>query len=430
LRAQTLGADLRPLSDGIVVTAALDDAGGRRHELGSLAAVGEGLNQGVIQVPSDAPPGPATLTLHFEPPAATAVEPFDESLSVELVERRGERGGKQVVAQSILQWADDTDPHPADFRIDLRPDGRLLAGFHNRLFVRVTDPAGKPWAPKHVAPEIQVLLISGEFAGELGSLDDPPVLYQGPVDRLGLASVAGELRSDVVRFEIRLREDVAPPAPDPEGKPPEAKPPEGESPPSENPPSENPDAQPPEGRDAEAAPPAQDPKSSKPALFGGPKRRLRFVSHAGTVRIQTSTDLVSPGDPLTITVEALSTRRSVFVDVHGPDGAWLDTFTPPLRVPQDRVWTVPSFSPSADSGSAEGRDFLQFEAYQSVLRPEDSSALARVQLRPEGAGADARKATLAPLIERQRKQLSLPRIDRQFEIGRERTYLSQVESML
>ncbi|PRP91856.1 hypothetical protein ENSA5_52380 [Enhygromyxa salina] len=207
-----------------------------------------------------------------------------------------------------------------------------------------------------------MLLVSGEFDDQVGDLDNPPVLYDGPVDTLGLATFHGVLSSDVIRFEVRL------------------------------------------------------PGTSE--ATSGPKRRLRFVSHAGTVRVDASTDLARPGDSILITVEALSGRKPAFVDVHGPDGAWFDTITPPLHVPQDREWTVPD-------RFADASGFIQFEAYQSTLRPEDSSAIARVQLAPAGV---EHVDSLAPLIERQREQLSLPRIDRQFEIGRERAYLSHVEA--
>ena len=60
-----------------------------------------------------------------------------------------------------------------------------------------------------------------------------------------------------------------------------------------------------------------------------------------------------------------------------------------------------------------------------MLRPEDSSALARVQVVPSSTTA---AASVAELIERQRQQLSLPRVDKQFEIGRERAYLSEIEA--
>jgi hypothetical protein len=368
IRTQIVGGDLVPLDHEIEVSARFEDAEGNTHELGELTLIGSGLSQGVISVPAVSP-GAGELVLHYSAaPNAEGreLDGFDERVPVEIVAQRSAGAGRQVVSENMLQWADDTDPQPEGVRIDLRPGGRLLAGFDNDLFVRVTDPAGRPWAPEGVPPQIQVLLVSGEFGEVIGLLDRPPVIYDGPVDALGLASFHGLLSSEVVRFEVRLI---------------------GET------------------------------KQS------GAKRRLRFVSHAGTVRINASTDFAHPGESITITVEALSARKPVFVDAHGPAGAWLDTMTPPLHVPQDREWTVPEQLALA----ADDAPFVQFEAYQSMLRPEDSSAIARVQLAPPGAG---RSDSLAPLIERQRAQLSLPRVDREFEIGRERAYLTHVETQL
>lgn len=383
VRAQTLGPDSRPLAGGHARSATLVDGAGGRHPLGELDLVDHGLSQATVTVPEDAALGAGALELSFDDG-----EPFTERIPIELVETRAIGEGTQVIAKHMLQWADDTDEQPEGVRIDVRPAGRLLAGFSNRVFVRVTDPAGKPWTPEHVPPEIQILLISGEFAEQVGKLDAPAVLYEGPIDRLGLAHVVGDLDSDVVRFEVRLREDV-PPAP--EDVPPAA----GDAPPA------------PEGA---------------PPQFTGPKRRLRFVSHAGTVRIHASTDLARPGETVNVAVEALSQRRPVYVDVHGPRGAWLDTLTPPLTVPQDRDWVLPE---RVDPKDLERGAFIQFEAYQSVLHPEDSSSLARVQL---GDG-DAR-AALRALVELQRTQLELPRIDKAFEIGREKAYLSHIEGRL
>jgi hypothetical protein len=371
IRTQIVDYELEPLADLSAVELRYVDAGGVTHELGELVEISEGLAQGVLSVPSLAP-GPGELVLHYETVPDSRVEPFDEHLPVEIIETRTAEAGRVVVSENMLQWADDTDEQPAGVRIDLRPDGRLLAGFHNRLFVRVTDLAGKPWKPATGEPRIQVLLASGEFGGLVGDPDKPPVLYDGRVDSLGLASVEGLLSSDAVRFEIRLVGAAEPPA--------------------------------------------------SPYL-SGPKRRLRFVSHAGTVRVIASTDFVHPGDEVTITVDAISARRPAFVDIHGPSGVWFDTVTPPLLVPQEYKFEVPR-----DLGWDLSEDpFMQFEAYQSTLRPEDSSAIAQVQLAPSNG---VRRDSFAPLLERQRDQLSLPRIDREFEIGRERAYLSHLETQM
>lgn len=400
LRTQLLGPDLAPLADPATVAISHVDGAGARVELGTLTEVGSGLAQGQFEVPADLAPGAGTLELRYELGPNHRIEPFVERLPIEIVAEREVDDGRQVVSESMLQWADDTDEQPEGVRIDLRPDGRLLAGFDNRLFVRVSDPAGKPWRPPEPKPEasgaegsadpseapadpseapadpseapadpaasneVVVRLVSGEFDDHIGSLDDPPVIHAAPLDALGLTSFHGRLSSDVVRFEIELPT--------------------------------------------------------------GASRKLRFVSHAGTVRAQASTDFAHPGDEVELVVEAISARKPVFVDLHAPDGAWVETVTPPLIVPQAQEWIVPAAL--ARASAREGlAPFAQFEAYQSTLRPEDSSAIARIQIAAPGT---ARADALAPLIERQREQLALPRVDRNFEIGRERAYLSEVERQL
>jgi hypothetical protein len=192
-RTQILGGDLKPLEPETAVSLAVVDGDGHSHSLAELETVGTGLAQGSFAVPELAP-GEAELIVHFEPARETGLEPFDERLPITVVSKREPDPGRQVVSGHILQWADDTDPQPPEVRIDLRPAERLLAGFGNQLFVRVTDPAGKPWKPKgEQAPaNIQVLLISGEFGGELGKSEDPPVLY-GALRRSGRRARAREL---------------------------------------------------------------------------------------------------------------------------------------------------------------------------------------------------------------------------------------------
>ena len=373
LRTQVFGGDLRPLDRELVVGAELVDAQGVAHPLGSLTQVGAGLAQGEVDVPALAP-GSAELHLRFEPDGQAA---FEEVVPVELVDARASATGTQVIAGSNLQWGDDSDPQPADLRIDLRFADRVLAGFRNQVFVRITDVQGKPWAPKDRAAKARVVLISGEWSGAQGNADDPPVVFEGPLDRLGLADFAGVLSSEVVRFEVRL------PGPDPIVVP----------------------------TPVDAPPVAEAPPPAPPPQFAGPKRTVRFVSHAGTVQVLASADFARPGDTLKIEVEAISSRKPVFVDVHAPDGSWIASFTPPLIVPQVREWTIPE-------SIAEG--LLQFESYQSVTSPEESASLARVQI---AKGDRGERRLLDPLIARQREQLALPRVDKQFEVEREKTYL-------
>ncbi|HVI03276.1 MAG TPA: hypothetical protein VM869_31485, partial [Enhygromyxa sp.] len=343
VRTQILDGQLAPLEPDTAVSLEAVDAEGQHHALAELESVGPGLSQGSFTVPELAL-GEGELSVHYAPALATGLEPFDERLPITVVGEREQGKGRQVVSGHILQWADDTDPQPPEVRIDLRPAERLLAGFDNELFVRVTDPAGKPWRPKREgAPaNIQVLLISGEFAGEIGKSEQPPVLYEGPLDQLGLARFHGELRSDVVRFEVRLIGDAElaalMPAPPIEGQPPVAEPPPAE-------------------------PPVAQPPAEKSKYYSGPKRRLRFVSHAGTVRVRASTNFAHPGDAVMVSIEAISARKPAFVDVHGPDGAWIDTFTPPLQVPQEREWTIPA---GIGEGAGKAGAVIQFEAYQTM----------------------------------------------------------------
>jgi hypothetical protein len=380
LRTQVFGGDLRPMERAIEVSTSLVDGQGTQHELGTLTEVGTGLAQGEIEVPALAP-GPAELHVHYRPEGRDA---FEEVVPIEVVADRPASVGEQVIAASMLQWGDDSDPQPADLRIDLRFAGRVVAGFRNQVFVRITDVQGKPWAPKDRPATVQVRLISGEWSGVKGKSDDPPIVHEGPLDRLGLADFAGVLTSDVVRFEVRL------PAADPVPVP---------APPVDAPPVD--------------APPVVDapPSAPPPPSFGGPKRAMRFVSHAGTVHVLASTEFARPGDTLKLGVEAISGRKPVFVDVHAPDGSWIASFTPPLTVPQEREWTIPE---------SIGEGLLQLEGYQSVTSPEDSAAIARVQI---SGGDRGDRRLLEPLIARQREQLSLPRTDKQFDVARERVYL-------
>ncbi|GEM_PF-1297934 len=437
LRTQLLGHDARPLVDVATVHAELTDASGAHFPLGELEAVGEGLSQRTLRVPVEAAVGEGALTLHFAPQtgapavrdeggrasgAPAPIEAFDEHIPISIVARRDptQAAGRPVVAKHMLQWADDTDEQPELLRIDLRPEGRLLAGFRNRVFVRVTDLEGAVWEPEHVPAEIQIRLVSGEFAGQVGDPEHPPLLFEGPLDALGLVSVGGELNSDVVRFEVRLRAD-------------EAGVPDGPGEPSTEPGEQGtePGTKPDTGPDT----PGTEPGTPKPELdrFTGPKRRLRFVSHAGTVRVHADVDIAEPGDTIHLDVEAISTRRPVYVDIHGPQGAWLDTLTPPLRVPQERDWVVPR---GLRAGASEPGSFIQFEAYQSVLRPEEASAIARVQLSDAGPREALRdliarhRAVLTELAAAEPGAAELGVPGEELELERERAYLDHVEARL
>ncbi|WP_146156427.1 hypothetical protein, partial [Enhygromyxa salina] len=147
VRTQIVGGDLQPLVSETVISLRYLDAKGNPYDLGELETVDSGLAQGVFRAP-EVEPGVGELLLHYETAEHSGVEPFEERVPIEVVTERSADRGRQVVSENMLQWADDTDEQPEGVRIDLRPDGRLLAGFDNRLFVRVTDPAGRPWQPK------------------------------------------------------------------------------------------------------------------------------------------------------------------------------------------------------------------------------------------------------------------------------------------
>lgn len=324
---------------------------------------GNGIAQASFEVPA-LDPGAAELVVELESPEH---EPMRETIPIEIVERRTAKEGEHTISTSTLQWADDTDPQPEKLRIDLRPFGRLLAGFDNEFLVRVTDLDGKPWAG-----QVRVTLIHGELAGELGREEDPPVLYEGPVDPLGMVAVGGRLTSDVIRIEVRVIEDQ----PDP-----------------------------PEGTDGE-------PEKERPAI----KRRFRYVSYPGGVRVELPRLAARPGETLELRPHSLRNNRLIYVDFHAPDGTWIDTLMPAF-VPGEapREWTLPQ-------ELREG--FVQVEAYHYTNDPGEGTALARIYV----SDADPDEAaSLRPLIARQRERLELPRIDKEFDADRERKFLEHLE---
>src|SRR5690606_33250301 len=129
---------------------------------------------------------------------------------------------------------------------------------------------GRPWVG-----ELDVRLADGEMSGKIGDPDDPLPLASGRTDALGLFALDGPLESEVLRVEVRLHDDADP-----------------------------------------------------TRIVA--KRRVRLVSFAGAVTVQTEPRVVAPGGALEVAAFGLSTNRPIFVDVHGPDGAWIDTFSPPI----------------------------------------------------------------------------------------------------
>jgi hypothetical protein len=149
-----------------------------------------------------------------------------------------------------------------------------------------------------------------------------------------------------------------------------------------------------------------------PALLGA--RKFRLVSFAGAVRVSAEPLAVAPGGTVAIAARGLRTKQSVFVDLHGPDGAWIDTLDPVTGPEPPRAWTVGPLSPG----------FLQIEAYQFTTSPGESTALTRVQIT---AGEPNTDAALAPLFVQQRALLELGRVEKGFDRDLERKYLDWLE---
>src|SRR5262249_36309398 len=118
-------------------------------------------------------------------------------IELDIVDARAPIAATAMVTGSTLQYGDDSDAQPSAAKIVVRPSKRLLAGFDNELFVRVTDDNGAPWVGR-----IEVVWLDGELMGQRRD-GDPPKLFDAPLDRLGLARLVGRLDSEVVRLEVR-----------------------------------------------------------------------------------------------------------------------------------------------------------------------------------------------------------------------------------
>jgi hypothetical protein len=265
-----------PIQDA-TVEAEIQQAGRAPHP---LPAAGVTANGSIAEVGFEVPPldpGAATLLVRVR---GEGVDPIDEPIAIEVAAARSPVVGDRVVSGSTLQYGDDSEAQPEGLRIVVRPAGRLLAGFDNEIFVRVTDPSGTP-----VRGAIDVVLVDGEFMGHVGDGDRPPVLFSGTPDALGVVRLYGPLASDVVRLEVR--------AVGSDGKP--------------------------------------------------RTRRLRMVSFAGAVDVVATPAAVAPGEPLEVKAWGLSDKVPIHVDVHGADGALADVMFPPVvgREPP-RPWSVPT----------------------------------------------------------------------------------------
>ncbi len=275
LRAQIVAERSGPIADTEVV--ATLEQGGTRQVLPPLAITADGsAGEGSFEVPASFVPGPAALELDV---TGKGVDPIHERIEVEVVATRPPVVATPIVSGSTLQYADDSDAQTAVLPIVVRAGGRLLAGFDNELFVRITDTAGKPY----VGP-VSVSLTDGELMGKTGDAERPPTLFDGSTDRLGLVHLVGPLGSDVIRLDVR--------------------------------------ATPPTGAEQ--------------------RRKLRMVSFAGGVDIDVEPDIVAPGGTVEVKAWGLSSKLAIHVDVHGGDGAFIDVMHPPVvgREPP-RPWVAP-----------------------------------------------------------------------------------------
>lgn len=271
-----------PQELGPAEVTAVVEQGGQHHELPPPSPVEPGgLAQGRFRVPS-LTPGAATLVLSIE---ARPFPPRVERIPIEVVTSRSPIAARHVVSSSMSQYADDSDPQPEAVKIDVRPRGRVLAGFDNELLVRVTDPKGAPWSGP-----IAVRLLDGELADRKGSADDPPLLWEGRTDAAGLALVHGLLGSEVLRLLVQIRAE-------------------------------------------------DDASGDGNGVLH--ERKIRLVSFAGAVQLTVEPLRVAPGEPTEVLALGLSAKRPVFVDVYGPDGAWADTVEPIAGREPARAWTAP-----------------------------------------------------------------------------------------
>ncbi len=412
-------------------------------ELAELHDVSDnGATQGTVRAPAW-PPGPAELVLAAR---GGALE-FREVVPIELAPEREAKRGTLTISTSVKNWIDDTEPQPEKLRIALRPLGRLAAGFENTLLVRVTDTEGRPF----VGP-VEVVLLDGELGAAKGTRDAPVRVVQANTDASGLLRFDGQLNTDVLRFEVRVPVPVPVPGamsdvPVPCGKCEEAKTRAAATgtvtgaPTAAATAGEAVAATATAGEAVAATAPTTAPApttatatatATAPTTATGTTpatpatatatapeqwlgtRKFRLVSFAGAVRVTAEPLAVAPGGALEIKARGLRAKRAVFVDLHGPDGAWIDTLAPVVGPEPPRAWPVGALAPG----------FLQIEAYQFTTSPGESTALARVQIT---AGDPNTDAALAPLFVQQRALLELGRVEKGFDRELERKYLDALE---
>ncbi len=398
-------------------------------ELGALQDVGGGATQAGIVVP-DWPPGPAQLRLTI----AGASREFQEVVDIELAASRAAIKGTLTISTSVKNWADDTEPQPDKLRIALRPLGRLSAGFDNTLLVRVTDPAGVP----HQGP-IKVRLVDGEWGAHRGGGEPLAVVADGATDAQGLLRFDGKLATDVIRFDVEVAAPALPvvevPAEGKAGKNAAKKTADAKAADAKAVEAKSGDAKAADAKTGDAKTAgaktddakASDPKAGvpvsadMPAGTGEPAgpaplgtRRFRMVSFAGAVKVTAEPLAIASGQPLAIHARVLRAKKPVYIDIHGADGAWVDTLAPVVGAEPPREWSTVALGPG----------FVQVEAYQFTTSPGESAALARVQVTD---GTPESDASLVPLITLQRAQLELGRTEKGFDRELERAWLDAVE---
>ena len=352
-RTQVLDADLQELSEVHAELVLRHPDRGVVQRLGTLAPVD---STGIAQGVFDVPQttvGRYVMQLHYR----VGAHEFDEELPVEIVNARPSRLPTPTISTHSLQWGDDTDPQPQALRIALRPVGRVVAGFRTEFMARITHPDGSPWKGP-----VELVLHDGEYMGRRGQGGKAERLVRGETNHLGLIGMAGPLTSEVVRLGVRVVR-------------------EGET------------------------------------LDVICERAFRFVSYAGAVAVDVDPIAASIGGLVDVHARGLGSDRPVFVDAFGPDGAWVDTFMPPVVGGEPpRSLRVPDLP-----------GVLQFEAYHFTNSPRESAAVANLQV---VRGSPDQATAMVGLVEAQRSLLSTPRVERDFDVEHETAFLRRAETIV
>ena len=331
------------------------EQGGTRVDLPPLESIAVGVAQGTIAVPEALTPGPARLhlTMDVEP------DPVVEVLDLELATAGELREPAHTIASSLAQYSDDTEAQPSAVKIDVRAHGRVQTGFVNQFYVRVTDAIGQPWQGP-----IEVVMRKGELDDHVARAGAPVTVVKGTTDRFGLLAWGGMLISPNLRLRVRVlsRSGL-------------------------------------EGQDKEIA-----------------SRNIMLVSFAGVVTVAADPVVADAGDAVELAVVGLSSKRAVYLDVHDPVGAWIETLAPVGGREAPRTWTMPE---------AGGAGFVHLEAYDQPTKPGESTATARLQL----AHTSDTAISLQPLVEAQKKAMSQERKDVSYDPDRERVWLDHVSAM-